>query len=1377
MKKNLFLVFFLFFFHGCGGGGASTSSSVNETLAPLPTTPTSSILIGYINDSFINGIEYRCGELTGITGEDGRDGSFRFKSDCTVEFYIGKVHLGDINGSLLSSELTIFPANIVDPLLRTSDINNTKVINFARFVQSLDSDNNTSNGITIDAITRTKLSAVNVDELDLTLSISTDHLTNTFLKAFPSRTLKSATEAITHLSESLTNANFDINSTKPATPYILNPITFQATTVSQITSSHITKKTFLIHGEPTSKIWVAYNTTGNTPASIDYVDKNLKLNSNWTQSITFDFSDVNTTSFNYFIKLQDNAGNFSDPYRLNLNKDITPPHVENTNIIEQILEEQLLFRNIHATDSGGIKNYRIVSLDEDLRSVNHEIFTIDSNGTVTFKVAPNFDENLNAIFKVVTRAVDFAGNMTDLLLQVILKNILDNPPVLTATNYTTSIIEGLPNGSPVFDLNTTLEQNLTIAPDNDPTLSPIYFHLNNYTTIFDINKTTGIITIKDANNSLFDYEQLPNTIDLNISVENNNSHPSNDINTTYATLTVNITNKIDTTPTLIIPSPLSIPEESSNYTSDYPIGGILIDEPSSDRNFTMTFSIESGNIGNNFSIDPINGRISVKNSNTLDYETTKLYTLIIRATNTWWNGTTHYDEVNQDINITDVRDNAPSIVLETLDDSIPESTLANVTIATFDVNGTIDDANVTTSYTIKDATLKNDVYITPSSIPFTINNSGVLSTSRQLLNDYVESLLDTTDTVFRITIEALNTWWDGSTGTSNPITFDINITNISDNSPIISIASTSIYFDENTTIGTQIYDVNTSGTTYDTNRVTNFSIVSGNSDNKFSINATTGVITLANSLDWETTTSYSLWIKASNIYWDGSEYNSSIQNLAIKVNNIIEKVPSIYVPNSISLHENIDDGYVLTTLEINSTKVDEQSLSNITLTASPNDGNFILSTDDINSSIRNIKVNLNNTIDYEDRATSYDLNITATNNFGSKSYPLHINIIDDVDKDLPMLVIAIEYADLNLTTTEEEFETLFFTELTSKTRVSDYFSIVSKNKFSIIPADENSSIHNNGIVKITFSDRNYTTSPTQLVTNIKDAITLANNYVNFAAYDKDSDGSVSSKELEYIFIIAGGENTYDSYDTVYNSDANKSITASISSFMGKNINLDGKNILGDYSIIGENIGFKKTTIGLVCKLIGENILKFKKATSNYVFRDFDLMDKGFLGYDNNNTVGFKPMHPSVYNKSLQGWINPKLLRRGASYNLELYNTHDNDKKFDAVRINVPNSNIYYLIENRNKTLNGAYINYDNGIDGLITSFNGGLVIWEIDLNNSKISIVPILNTTNNVFRPDNTVNDLPSAVRSIFEFTNVGTIEGDTNVDGTKKYSITIKVN
>ena len=118
----------------CGGGGGSGSGT-----DPLPTV----IEHGQLIDAPVSGLGYRSAP-SGLNGVTGNNGEFDYKDGDSTTFYIGKVTLGSA-----ASKSVITPLDLVG----TDDINNTAVINIARLLQTLDSDNNPDNGIDISVAT------------------------------------------------------------------------------------------------------------------------------------------------------------------------------------------------------------------------------------------------------------------------------------------------------------------------------------------------------------------------------------------------------------------------------------------------------------------------------------------------------------------------------------------------------------------------------------------------------------------------------------------------------------------------------------------------------------------------------------------------------------------------------------------------------------------------------------------------------------------------------------------------------------------------------------------------------------------------------------------------------------------------------------------------------------------------------------------------------------------------------------------------------------------------------------------------------------------------------------------------------------------------
>ena len=1350
--KHLLSIFIVIFLTACTESTTTTNVDSNTKVA-------------YLYDTAIDGVEYRCNNLTGITGKaNSNQGSFFYQENCDLTFYIGKIYLGKISSSNLKPDIKIYPTNLINTFV--TDSNNPKVVNILRFLQTLDEDNNTVNGITISQNTRDVLNYSTTTALDLTSSdINETMLQNAITKAYPNRKLITSVAAISHFEETLrTYVDENLDTVAPAKPYVTNPITF-------INNQYTKNKDFEVNGEIGAKIFVAFNSDGNE-SNLNFIDYNTTIGTTRKAIINLDFNDSSITHFHYYIRLQDVNLHNSDYLHLDILKDDIPPYANQNVIYKSVTEEQRLVLDVNVTDVSDI-NYSILNHSEDNRSVDYTLFQIDTSGFVTFKVDPNFEEDQRS-YRVVVRTIDEAGNNTDVELNVRLINLLDNPPALTNNSYTKDILETNISKTFVYDLSSTLK-SIDDAPDNE---YPVKYTLNNYTDLFDLNNTTGELTIKDASDDFFDFEKnVPHNLDLNISIENNNTYDKNHIDTIDkngtivtdengdplvpynkidTTLTINVLNKIDTTPSLINPNDINISEHHN--PSIYTITTINKNEPLCDKDLSMNFSINGAD--GHFTINNSTGQISTT-GDTLDFETKKQYTLTITATNTWWDGSTHSDDVNLTINIENLIDNAPLITFTSQTNILPESTDANITVATIDTNGSIYDQNQTTSYSIL-----------TSNTPFIIDSiTGRVYTSRQLLNDYEETLSNDSITNFKVNIIAKNTWWDNSLHNSNVLVLDLNLTNVIDNPPKIEPIPKQ-YIDENVT--TWSYQVDINGTNFDSNKIDGFRIISGD-DNKFII-SNSGLLELNSSLDWETKTKYTLNIDAYNMWpWDGNttKHYSNPITFDININNIIEKSPKIYAPSVINVHENTDGDTILVRLDINSTEVDEQSINSFSI-VDGNDGNFTLDSTPIldygtNKYYGYLKLsglsNKRGNLKYDSSNQNfYDLNISATNEINTSYYNIRVNVLDDVDTNLDLLVILLEYADINFSTSYPDIENLMFTNGGGTDKyLLNYFSRVSKDKFTFQAARESfdTSPASNGIVKVTLSSNHPTTSVTQLKQDILNSIKVADDNVSFSYFDKNSDGIITKEELQILYIVAGGERSY--------GDENQSINAITDTYdsLDDNLTLDGVTIKTNFTAVGELINNKPTTIGLIARFLSEKLFGFTKdGNDKYRYDYFDIMGEGFKGHEANETLGRTPVHPSIYNKMKQGWVVPKVLDKNET--IEFFNTHDN-VNFNAIKVNTNDPKLYYLIENRNQANGiGDNINYDDGLFGKNEAeLKGGLVIWEVNENIPSINIVQITNSIDpNIFNTSNATGDL---VNDYFEFNDRGTIEDDT-----KKYIIGI---
>ena len=121
----------------------------NDSSQELATKTSDGIFI----DSPVEGLNYVSASLSGKTDSNGK---FEYEDGKTISFNVGGISIGKTNGKAV-----VTPLDLID----NGDVNNQNVRNIASFLQSLDYDNNPSNGIKINMETE---QALNNKSLDFT---------------------------------------------------------------------------------------------------------------------------------------------------------------------------------------------------------------------------------------------------------------------------------------------------------------------------------------------------------------------------------------------------------------------------------------------------------------------------------------------------------------------------------------------------------------------------------------------------------------------------------------------------------------------------------------------------------------------------------------------------------------------------------------------------------------------------------------------------------------------------------------------------------------------------------------------------------------------------------------------------------------------------------------------------------------------------------------------------------------------------------------------------------------------------------------------------------------------------------------------------------
>jgi hypothetical protein len=477
--------------------------------------------------------------------------------------------------------------------------------------------------------------------------------------------------------------------------------------------------------------------------------------------------------------------------------------------------------------------------------------------SVANSLALNYEAT--ASFALIVRATDNGpGNLWS--QADITVNLIDINEAPTMSAQTFSINENAAAGSAVGTMIAT-------DPDNGQTIT-YSIQSGNTGTAFAINATSGAITVN--NSAALNFETNP-TFTLVIRALDNGT-PALSVN---ANAVINLSD-INEAPTMSAQT-FSINE---NAAAGSAVGTMIATDP--DNGQTITYSIQSGNTGTAFAINPTSGAITVNNSAALDFETNPTFTLVIRALD---NGTPALTvNANAVINLSDINE-APTMSAQTF--SINENAAAGSAVGT--MIATDPDNGQTITYSIQSGNTGTAFAINATSGAITVNNSAALNFE--------------TNPTFTLVIRALDNGTPALSVNANAV---INLSDINE-APTMSAQTFSI--NENAAAGSAVGTM--IATDPDNGQTITYSIQSGNTGTAFAINATSGAITVNNSaaLNFETNPTFTLVIRALD---NGTPALSVNANAVINLSDINE-APTMSA-QTFSINENAAAGSAVGTM-------------------------------------------------------------------------------------------------------------------------------------------------------------------------------------------------------------------------------------------------------------------------------------------------------------------------------------------------------------------------------------------------------------------------------------------------------------------------------
>ncbi|XP_012943596.1 protocadherin Fat 4 [Aplysia californica] len=615
----------------------------------------------------------------------------------------------------------------------------------------------------------------------------------------------------------------------------------------------------------------------------------------------------------------------------------------------------------------------------------------------------------------LAQTLDFDAGDTSFTLQI---RASDNGvPVRTALTTVTVTVDDVNDNSPlctsVVNVDVTEGQTAIttlVCSDADPGTTLSYTIVSTTpNTITPAVDVSGVVTVATA----LDYENADSHTIL-IKVEDDGAT----VLSTTVTVNLRISDLNDNDPTLSGSFAFTVSEaDTASSTALYTAVASSNDGPSD----TVTYSLTDTTY---FDISSVSGEITLK-TDAPDFETIGAsYSMDVCAKDTA-NPTVRSACQTITVTVTDVNDVVPEFSPSVYTDSIREDASIGDSVTSV----TAVDTDTTTAF----KTITFSILSGNTGSVWDINNAGSVFLAGAL--DYE------TVTSYALVVQASD---DTNSAT---VTYNIVVTSVNDFDPAFGSTTLTINIDENTAIGTTVTVSALPATDDDdgSDGVFTYSIDSG----PLAIDPDTGAVTVVQALDRETTTSYTLNIRATD---QGAPARTGTLVLTVDVNDLNDVTPScasnVYF---VTLPETAAPGDAVQTLVCTD---DDDTSPNNALTYSIVSGDAGLFVVDSSGQVtvstgaafdRETTASYSLIVDVVDQATSSKLTYTATVSVTISD----VNDNDPVFTSLPATVTKLENTAVGTTLT-----TVPVTDADSGTNGEFFYQITSGNsegKFSIDP--------------------------------------------------------------------------------------------------------------------------------------------------------------------------------------------------------------------------------------------------------------------------------------------------------------------------------------
>eukprot|EP00111_Clytia_hemisphaerica_P005933 TCONS_00017188-protein len=642
------------------------------------------------------------------------------------------------------------------------------------------------------------------------------------------------------------------------------------------------------------------------------------------------------------------------------------------------------------------------SLDKDFT-----LFTIDAI-TGNLKVNTDvldYETKQSYIFKVFASELNNPNrkHISNATVVIQLENANDNSPIFEESQYSFTTSENVVIG---------LTLGFVKATDADlGSLGEVHYRIdNNDLNLLEVNSSSGAVYVKNS----LDFEMNP-VVRITITGFDTSTNSQNKGQTSVVVM---VTDYNDNAPKFTnLPAQVIVKENEVNSS----LFQVKANDADSGQNAMLLYTLTNSTSSfSHFILNASSGVISLNKP--LDFEDASIIDLAVTAQDLGIDVQLRTTSFLKFL-IQDENDNTPKFNQTIYTGVALESNAINTFILQLFASDKDSGVNGALQYAIEDGNVDGT---------FEIQADGKIFTKKAIDREKIQS--------FNLTVSVKD---GGIPQRSSRCQVLIQVLDQNDEGPVFTKASYTAEISEGVDVGTSVITVTAIDKDLGENASIKYTIASGTNKNDFSMNETTGLVTVARTLDREMISAYTLVLKAQD---QGAKVNSRNAILTITIKDVNDNYPEFLATEngyySFQIYENLPDkalvGYILSIDKDGSQPVynithgnhdghfhihaqtgvlqttqpldrEAEALYNLTITAS-DDGQPPLST--------SIKTRIQ-VLDLNDNKPIFDENSYQTNVAENSSVPAFLLKVSAADADLGSHSV-VQYS-LSISTEAESF--------------------------------------------------------------------------------------------------------------------------------------------------------------------------------------------------------------------------------------------------------------------------------------------------------------------------------------------------------------------